>query len=164
MTLKHGPGILRLIAISKFLKMLLLLGLGIGALGLMHKDLQALGQRAVALLHLDPENIRIHHLLHQLTGVSPRRLGMLGIGSFIYATLFAVEGVGLWRDKRWGEYLTIVSTALLLPLEIYELSRHVTAVRIIVLILNTIILIYLIYRLRFEHGRDHPANPPQPPQ
>jgi uncharacterized membrane protein (DUF2068 family) len=40
-----------------------------------------------------------------------------------------VEGTGLWLDQLWAEYLTVVATSLLVPLELYELVRHPTALK-----------------------------------
>ena len=34
-----------------------------------------------------------------------------------------VEGVGLWLDQLSAEYLTVIATSLLIPLELYELAR-----------------------------------------
>ena len=67
---------------------------------------------------------------------------------FAYAALFLTEGIGLWRDRRWAEYLTIVATGSLVPLEVFELARKVTAVRIGALVVNLLIVVYLVGRLR----------------
>jgi uncharacterized membrane protein (DUF2068 family) len=61
-----------------------------------------------------------------------------------------IEGIGLWHQSRWAEYLTIVATSLLIPLEIYEVTRRVTVPRVTALIVNVGAVIYLIYRLRHE--------------
>ena len=58
------------------------------------------------------------------------------------------EGTGLLLRKRWAEYFTIITTGGLIPLELYELSRHVTAVKIAVLIVNVAIVAYLVARVR----------------
>ena len=43
-----------------------------------------------------------------------------------YSVLEGVEAVGLWLGKRWAEYLTFVSTIVLVPYEIHELTKSVT--------------------------------------
>ena len=73
---------------------------------------------------------------------------MVGIVAFLYAGLFAVEGVGLWRSKRWAEYLTIIATASLVPFEVYELIRHVSWPRVATLGINLLVVGYLIWRVR----------------
>jgi uncharacterized membrane protein (DUF2068 family) len=70
------------------------------------------------------------------------------LGSFIYAGLFLVEGTGLWLRKRWGEWLTVIVTSSLIPVEIYEIHRHLTVAKLGVLALNLAIVIYLILHMR----------------
>jgi uncharacterized membrane protein (DUF2068 family) len=77
----------------------------------------------------------------------PRTLVVVGIGAWIYAALFLVEGVGLWKRRRWAEYLTIVATASFIPFEIYELAKELTATRVSALALNVAIVVYLIARV-----------------
>ena len=40
-----------------------------------------------------------------------------------YGSLFATEGIGVWLERRWTEYLTIIATGSLVPFELYELIR-----------------------------------------
>jgi len=42
------------------------------------------------------------------------------------------EGVGLALRKRWAEYLTIIATSSLIPLEVYELIQHFSVMKILV--------------------------------
>jgi uncharacterized membrane protein (DUF2068 family) len=70
------------------------------------------------------------------------------LGSFVYAALFVAEGTGLWLEKRWGEWLTVIITSTLIPVEIYEIYRHPSAVKVGVLVINVGIVAYLIYRIR----------------
>ena len=73
---------------------------------------------------------------------------LLGLSAFAYAALFAVEGTGLWMQKRWAEYFSIVATSSLLPLEIYEVVKRVTMLRIVVLVSNVAIVAYLVWKVR----------------
>ena len=66
----------------------------------------------------------------------------------LYAALFLAEGTGLWLEKRWGEWLTVIITSSLVPVEIYEIYRHPSAVKVAVLVINLGIVGYLIYRIR----------------
>jgi len=65
-----------------------------------------------------------------------------------YAALEASEMVGLWMSKRWAEYLTLVATAVLIPIEIYELSIGVSVFKVLTLIINVAILVYLLLAKR----------------
>jgi len=65
-----------------------------------------------------------------------------------YAGLLLAEGLGLWFERSWAAYLTVISTSLFLPFELYELMERVTVLRIGVLLLNLAIVVYLIRQLR----------------
>jgi len=86
------------------------------------------------------------------TRVSPAQVKKLGLGSFLYAGLFLAEGTGLWLRKRWGEWLTVTITSSLVPIELYEIYRHSSYVKLVVLALNVAIVIYLIYHIRSQRS------------
>jgi uncharacterized membrane protein (DUF2068 family) len=79
---------------------------------------------------------------------SPQRLIQLGLAVTAYAALEASEMVGLWLTKRWAEYLTFVATTLLVPLEIYEISEGVSAFKVVTLVINVAIVMYLLLAKR----------------
>jgi uncharacterized membrane protein (DUF2068 family) len=143
----HGRG-LRLIAAFKLLKGLALLALGIGALHLLHKDVEAIVLHWINIFQVDPHSHYMHLLLTKLSLVDDRRLKELSLGTFIYSAIFLTEGVGLALGKRWAEYLTIISTASLLPLEIYELAKHAGIGKVVALVINLAVVVYLIWELR----------------
>jgi uncharacterized membrane protein (DUF2068 family) len=126
---------LRLIALFKLIKGLLLVAIGIGAFRLLHRDVADTVMRWVNILRVDPDNRFIHAALTRVLSISPKQLKVTSAGTFIYAALLLTEGTGLLLRKRWAEYFTIITTGGLVPLEVYELSRHVTAVKIVVLAL-----------------------------
>lgn len=59
-----------------------------------------------------------------------------------------IEGVGLWLAKRWGEYFAVVATSLFLPVEIYELTEKVTALRVGVFVVNIAAVVWLVVSKR----------------
>ncbi|MFI6443022.1 DUF2127 domain-containing protein [Kitasatospora sp. NPDC050543] len=65
-----------------------------------------------------------------------------------YAVIEIVEAVGLWLGRRWAEYLTVVATAAFLPLEVYELLHHVSALKIGTLVLNIIAVLWILLSKR----------------
>ncbi len=71
-----------------------------------------------------------------------RVLLVIAIG---YAVLEGVEAFGLWRERRWAEYLTVVATVGFLPLEIHELTERVTVVRVVMFVLNLAVLVWLVW-------------------
>lgn len=144
----EGTTTLLLIGLFKFAKGVLLVLVGIGALKLLHRDVAQTVQHWVNLLRVDPDNRFIHRLLARVFRVTPHQLRALSVGTFAYAGLFLTEGTGLLLRKRWAEYLTIISTAGLIPLEIYETGKHFTPFKIGVLMVNIAIVVYLVVRVR----------------
>jgi uncharacterized membrane protein (DUF2068 family) len=143
----HGKG-LRVIAAFKLLKAFALIVVGVGAMKLLHKDVAALVEHWINVFRVDPHNHFIDVLLEKLAILDDRRLKELSVGTFVYAAIFLVEGVGLALRKRWAEYFTIITTSSLLPIEIYELIRRVSIGRSLALVINLVVVAYLIYELR----------------
>jgi uncharacterized membrane protein (DUF2068 family) len=79
---------------------------------------------------------------------TPSHLYKLGIVITAYAALEATEMVGLWFAKRWAEYLTFIATTLLVPYEIYELTKGVTAFKMIAFLINVAVVVYLLLAKR----------------
>jgi len=142
--------VIRLIALFKLIKAVLLIVVGMSALHLLHKDVASVAEHWVKLLGLDPGNRYIDRALQKVGDLTPNKIRGLGIGSFIYAGLFLTEGIGLWLVKRWAEWFSVIITSSLVPVEVYEIYRHPSALKILVLILNIAVVAYLIYRIRNE--------------
>jgi uncharacterized membrane protein (DUF2068 family) len=88
------------------------------------------------------------HDLDQLFTLQSSKLRLAGVGIAAYALLEGAEAVGLWYQKRWAEYLTFIATTLLLPVEIYELAHKISPFKIIALIVNLAIVVYLLFAKR----------------
>src|SRR3954447_23443227 len=95
-----------------------------------------------------PSKSGLLHDLDQLFTLQSSKLRLAGVGIAAYALLEGAEAVGLWWQKRWAEYLTFIATVALLPLEIYELSHKVTPFKVIALIVNLAIVVYLLFAKR----------------
>jgi uncharacterized membrane protein (DUF2068 family) len=90
-------------------------------------------------------------ILHELDRLFSLRSGTLrgvGIAVLIYGLLEGVEAVGLWLTKRWAEYLTFVSTTVLLPLEVYEIVNRASLLKIIGFLINVAVVVYLLFAKR----------------
>jgi len=144
---KHPRGLM-LIAVFKLSKGLALFSVGIAVHMLANKDLIKESQSWADFLRIDPHNHYLNLLLEKLAVVDPKKLHELSLGTFIYSSLFFTEGVGLALRKRWAEFLTIVSTAGLIPFEALVLYHHPTFTRVFLLIVNVAVVVYLIYELR----------------
>ena len=88
------------------------------------------------------------HTLDQLFTLKSSKLRLAGLGIAAYAALEGLEAIGLWYQRRWAEYLTLIATTALLPLEIYELSHKVSPFKIVALIVNIAIGVYLLLAKR----------------
>lgn len=143
-----------LIALFKLFKGVLLIAVGIGALNLLHKDLAATISHWIDILRVDPDNQFIHPILSKVFFVTPKQLKTLSAGTFVYAALLFIEGAGLLMRQHWAEYFTVITTAGLIPLEIYELAKHFSSMKIIVIAVNALIVVYLVARLRSSRVRD----------
>ena len=156
-----GSIILFWIGAFKLFKCVMLLIVGIAALRLAHGNMLEILSDWAYRFRVDPDNRFVHHLIGRLFATDPRKLDYLAIGTFIYAAVFATEGTGLLLRKRWAEYFTVISTSLLIPLEIYEIFHHLTAIKILVLLINIVIVIYLIIRVRQKpSSSDEPVAHP----
>jgi len=144
---KHPRGLM-LIAAFKLLKGLGLLSVGIAVHVLANKDLIKEAQHWADFLRVDPHNYYLNLLIEKLTAIDPKKLHELSLGTFIYSSLFFAEGVGLALRKRWAEFLTIVSTAGLIPFEVLVLYHHPTFTRAFLLIFNIAVVAYLIFEIR----------------
>ena len=142
--------LIRLIALFKLLKALLLIAVGMSALHLMHRDVASVAEHLVTMFGLDPGNRYVGRALQKVADLTPNKIRSLGVVSFIYAGLFLTEGIGLWLVKRWEEWFSVIITTSLIPFEIYEIYRHPSAIKCLVLIINVAVVGYLIYRIRNE--------------
>lgn len=154
MKLSHTT-ILRVVAAFKVLKAAALIVTGFGILKLVHHDVAATLQHWVARFGLDPGQHFAGHAIERATSIPHDKIRDFGIVSFIYAGLFLTEGIGLWLLKRWAEWFTVIITGSLLPVEMYEIARRPTAVRISVLLINIAVVAYLLHRIITERQPRH---------
>jgi uncharacterized membrane protein (DUF2068 family) len=158
--------VLRLIALDRAIHVIVLVGL------------------AVALFTFAAHNQALHHdyqnIMNDLAGgapgasqargvlgylgrafkYSPSHLRILAFVLLAFSSLEAVEGVGLWFNKRWAEYLTFVATTALVPFEVYELTNGVSVFKLIALVINLAVVLYLLlakrlFGLRGGHAAEH---------
>ena len=158
--------VLRLIAVDRAIHVVVLIGLAIALFTFAAHD-QA--------LHHDYQNI-MNDLAGGTPGASqargllgyfgrafkysPTHLRILAVVLLAFAALEATEMVGLWLNKRWAEYLTFIATTALVPFEVYELTNSVSVFKLIALVINLAVVIYLLlakrlFGLRGGHAAEH---------
>jgi uncharacterized membrane protein (DUF2068 family) len=140
---KHHNRWLVLIALFKLGQALLFAGIGVGALRLVGKDLGDALYNLANHLRFNPESRFINFILEKASLVNDRMLLRISAAFFLYAGLDLVEGIGLYLEKVWAEFLTLALTASFLPWEIYEVIRRLTWPRVSLLAINTLVLLYL---------------------
>ncbi|HEY5144072.1 MAG TPA: DUF2127 domain-containing protein [Solirubrobacteraceae bacterium] len=162
--------VMRLIAIDKVIHSLLF-ALAAIALGIIELKLGGLHNFANRLLRslnsstTQPSSSSVTHWLHRLAGLRRSHLQPLLLGAVAYAVLEGIEAWGLWRERTWAEYLTVIATSALIPLEIYELTVRVTPLKIAGLVVNVGIVVWLVWAKRLfgvrggrrGHERPDPA-------
>jgi uncharacterized membrane protein (DUF2068 family) len=144
--------VLRTIALYKLLKVLLLLALAYGEVRLHDASLLA---KLLVWASARPSGLEhdvVTRLLEWFSGLDTTRIHALRAVTLSYAAVFAVEGVGLWMQKRWAEWLTTIITASLIPLEVWELFFRPNIGKAAVLIANVAIVAYLIWQLHSKRA------------
>jgi uncharacterized membrane protein (DUF2068 family) len=148
--------VLRLIAIDRVLHFLVLSSLA-AAVFLFADHKAALNADFTRILHdlqgglggpMATSRRGIVHDLERLFAVSITNLYLVGVAIAAYAALEGVEAIGLWLGRRWAEYLTFVATVVFVPYEIYELTKSVTALKVLTLVINLAIVVYLLFSKR----------------
>ena len=145
---RRGSNGLLAIALFKLAKGVALIFVTIGAVTLFHKNVESHAEHWIDVFRIDPDNRYIAAALRRLNLVHTRELKELSFLTAFYAALFLIEGTGLALRKRWAEYLTIVATALFIPLEIYEICTEASVMKVILLLGNVAIVAFLIYIVR----------------
>ena len=128
----------------------MLLVIAFKMLTLFNLDVHAWAEDFITRHGIDIANRYVQSTLERLTGVGNRQLVELSIGATVYTGLLFTEGIGLWLQKRWAEYMTAGLTALFIPVEIYEIFERFTWVRVAILALNIFVVWYLATRLKDE--------------
>ncbi|MGI8714184.1 MAG: DUF2127 domain-containing protein [Solirubrobacteraceae bacterium] len=150
--------VLRLIAVDRLVHFLVLglLGIGVLAFAANRTTLRDAFYRVLTALQggvaggpvQTSGHVGIVHDLDRLFTLRTGTLKEVGIALLVYAALEGVESVGLWLAKRWAEYLTFLSTVILLPLEIYEIVDKGTVLKVIGFLINLAVVVYLLLRKR----------------
>lgn len=149
---RHDRGLV-LIAAFKLAEALVFIAIGVGARRLLHQDI---GDQLGALadhLRFNPESRFVNFILDKASLLNDPLLRRIGLAAFCYAGLGMAEGIGLYLEKAWGEFLTLAITVSFLPWEIFEIVRRLTWIRAGLLTINILVFFYLLW-LVIEKGRE----------
>ena len=159
----HEAIVLRLVAVDRAFHALILIpaGLLLGWLWLRLGVLSPEARRlAESLASVSKEVGHVGGLLNsaanRVATLQRDHVRNLALAALAFGLLEGTEAVGLWFEKRWAEYLTVVATASLLPLEVVELTRHATVLKVLGMILNIAVVVYLVWAKRLFGVRGGP--------
>jgi uncharacterized membrane protein (DUF2068 family) len=158
---------LQTVALFEAAKGALVLLAGFGILALFHHDAQHAAERLVRHFHLNPANHHPRIFLRLTEEATPAHLWLLAAGALFYALIRFVEAYGLWRERVWAEWLAVISSGIYLPIEFWELTKGLTWLRVMLLVVNLAILLYLTLtlaragrRAQIEDTDEQSAKPP----
>ncbi len=148
-----GLGGLRVIAVIKIAKGVLLTGLSFGIFRSINRDLAETVRHITFNLKIDPENHFVRLILEKLGSMDHRLLRTVGWISLFYAAMLYVEGVGLWLGQAWAEYLLLVATGLFIPEEAYACLSKFDRWRLGLLAVNMAVFLFVAWAVWAQRRR-----------
>ena len=130
----------------KALKATTLTMVGVALLVTRHDDPVDLVVRLALTVHLPLTSELLDKALTFALGLSVGKQIALGITALGYAVLMGAEGIALYLRRPWARWFTIVATSSLVPIELYEIVREPRPLRILILLVNLAVVIYLYRR------------------
>jgi uncharacterized membrane protein (DUF2068 family) len=143
--------ILRALAIERWLRGLILIGLAAAVLKLKSTQvsLQDLFNKPFFdQIHFQVSDSSTVTSIENILHAKSSTLNLIALGLFLYGALQVAEGIGLWSLKRWGEYVAVVGTTLFIPFEVYEVIESVSWLKVVVLLINVAAVVYLLVSKR----------------
>ena len=142
----HRRG-LRTVAMLEATKGVLVLLAAFGFAEIIHRniDLEDAAQNLLYILHIDPDRRISHALMHAAGRMMDADLLTVLAIAFVYSSLRFIESYGLWQQRVWAEWLAIISGAIYLPYELYNLIRRPTIVHWVILLINIFVVVYIAW-------------------
>ncbi len=143
MTEQNRAYFLKVIIAQKFIVGIIEFALALGVLALLDKDIGAMAEWFAGYCNLDADKGYARYFIEKAGLVGNNIIvGASGV-LFLFGVLAFVEGYGLYIRRRWAEWLTVVSTSLFIPFELYEVIREITIVKVGILVFNCAVVYYL---------------------
>jgi uncharacterized membrane protein (DUF2068 family) len=144
--MRNRSSVLTWIIAFKAFKTITLTAVGIALVTVRHADPVDVLLRLALALHLPLTSRLLNRLLTSVSNLTITRETALAITAFAYAILMGTEGVSLYLRKPWARLFTIIATSSLIPIELYEIARDLHQIRVLVLLANLAIVVYLFKR------------------
>jgi len=151
------------IAAERTLRAAVLIAVGLVLVSHPHANWADEVSRLATRLGLNPNANWVRQIVEKLRRIHSNADVLFGVLAIAYGALEGVEAFGLWRRRRWAEWLTVIATSLFLAPEIWELTKGVSLLKVGALVANLLIVGYLVWRLRGGPSQS-PPTPPAPPE
>jgi uncharacterized membrane protein (DUF2068 family) len=148
----HRDRLLPWIAAERTLRTLILIGAGLALVTHPHTNWASDVSRLAQRLGLNPNDNWIQRVIEKVHKIHAHESVVFGVAALTYSALEGTEAYGLFRRRRWGEWLTVVATSVLFVPEIWELTKSASALKLGALALNALVVAYLLWRLRRSAG------------
>jgi uncharacterized membrane protein (DUF2068 family) len=146
----HQSNVLRAIAVFEVVKGSAAIIASLALLNLTHQNVRHIISLFISYFHLDSDAHYFKTFFEYTDLLNNDDLHTAVLLVWAYAAIRFVEGYGLWKSCAWAEWLAAVSGAIYLPIEISHLIKHASIINITVLATNTVVVVYMIYRLRWR--------------
>lgn len=146
---------LRAIASIECIKGIVVLAIGFGVLSLLHQDASDVVEDWIHRLHMSREGHLSRIFLRLADQVTDSKLWAVAAGALAYSTVRFVEAYGLWNARVWAEWFALLSGALYLPWEIFEIIARPSPLRYVIFATNLAVVLYMLY-LRVRASRPVP--------
>jgi uncharacterized membrane protein (DUF2068 family) len=154
---------LRTLALFEAAKGVVVLLVGWGGAGLLHHHAHHMMETMVSHFHLNPAHHTPQVFLKLAADFDNSKLWLLAGGAAAYATIRFVEAWGLWRGRRWAEWLGCIGAGIYIPLEFRHFIHHPGFVSTLVLGTNLIIVVYVAVCLWRGRNERRPKSSPDDP-
>jgi len=138
--MKSSASGLKSIAIVEALKGTVVLLAAAGAISLVHESAQVIADDIVRHFHLNPASHYPRIFLDAVKSLNSSKLWLLAIGAFFYSGIRFIEAYGLWHERAWAEWFGVISGAIYLPVEVYELFLGFSVVKLALLATNLLVV------------------------
>jgi uncharacterized membrane protein (DUF2068 family) len=153
---EHIKGV-RTVATIEFTKGMIVVLAGLGVFSVRHKNIWGVAESFLEFFHANPYRHYVGVFIELVSRVSDVRLWKIAVVASIYVILRFAEAYGLWYALPWAEWLAIAAGTIYIPFEFADLLHRPTPFRLLVIVINVIIVLY-IARLRVEARRKRHAR------
>ena len=91
-----------------------------------------------------------------LAGGALRATGFLALS---YSAILFTEGIGVYLQKRWAEFLMIFATSAFIPIEVRHIWHRPGLAAVLILLANCFVVWFLYLVLKRDKGKAHLHQP-----